>query len=86
MKKTLEKLGSNFYFIPSSIHELLLFPMTDITSVEEIENIIGEVNSTLVQDDELLSDHVYTYSLEHGLQSVACMNSAIQDCFTEYTM
>ena len=86
MKKTLEKLGSNFYFIPSSIHELLLFPMTDITSVEEIENIIGEVNSTLVQDDELLSDHVYTYSLAHGLQSIFCMNTAVPDCFTDYTM
>ncbi len=50
--------------IPSSIHEILVFPRSNLPekySLEDIENMIIEVNETELTDDEILSDHPYIY-------------------------
>ncbi len=45
--------------IPSSIHEVLLVPITTNMSEEYMNNMIKEVNETQVSEHERLSDHVY---------------------------
>ena len=67
MEEISEKVG-DFYILPSSIHELLVVPVKTGMDVESLESMVCEVNSTQVQLEERLSDHVYTYSLEEGLK------------------
>ncbi len=48
--------------IPSSIHECLIIPATDDSSVKELCNMIKEVNQTTVSEFEQLSDHPYCFT------------------------
>lgn len=57
-----EKCGSNFYVLPSSIHEVLLVPESDtMNDVHSLEQMVSEVNATEVLPEEILSDSVYYY-------------------------
>ncbi len=50
--------------IPSSIHELLVIPKSNITeeySPVKFNAMVQEVNETELTDDEVLSDHIYWY-------------------------
>ena len=50
--------------IPSSIHEVLLFPQKNLPhgyTLESINSMIKTVNKTDLSDVEILSDHVYYY-------------------------
>lgn len=61
-----DKVGSSFYIIPSSIHELLLLPAKDDGEAAEIRDMIREVNDTQVSDEEILSYSLYYYDREEG--------------------
>lgn len=56
-----DKWGSNFYLIPSSIHELIAVPEKECRK-EELKRMIYEVNNTQVAGDEILSYSVYYYN------------------------
>ena len=56
------KLESDLYIIPSSIHEVLLVPKTIECDSEYLTDLIRQVNSTELDTQEVLSDHVYYYS------------------------
>lgn len=50
--------------IPSSIHELLVFPKENLPkeySLEHLNAMVQEVNDTQLTDDEILADHTYWY-------------------------
>ncbi len=55
------ELDSDFYILPSSIHEVILVPYEDCFSREELKNMVNEVNCTQVPIEEVLSDRVYIY-------------------------
>lgn len=57
-----KKLNSDFYILPSSVHEVILFPTFANTSYSELSQMVQEVNETQVSPEELLSDHVYYFS------------------------
>lgn len=61
----LEKLGaligSDFYLIPSSVHELLLVPDNGTVQVQELESMVRDVNAAQVAPEDLLSDKVQHY-------------------------
>ena len=67
MEEIIEKVG-DFYILPSSIHETLIVPVKSGMDVESLETMVREVNSTQLQPDEILSNRVYSYSLEEGLK------------------
>ncbi len=50
---------SDFYILPSSIHELLLLPISDAFQPEELNDMIREINLTQVPAEEVLSDRAY---------------------------
>lgn len=60
---------SNIYeddiiIIPSSVHEVLVFPKENLTreySLEHLNSMIEEINDTQLLDIEVLSDHIYWY-------------------------
>ena len=59
MHKLKEKFGTEFYIIPSSIHEVLIVPFNDELNDESVSGIIGAVNSDPESIDEstYLGDH-----------------------------
>ena len=61
-----EKLGSDFYIIPSSIHETLVLPKESVTSVRDLAGLVAKVNIEDVPEDDKLTDSVYTYDFEEG--------------------
>ena len=53
-----ECLGSDFFVIPSSVHEVLILPDNGIFQVPELNAMVQEVNETQVERQEQLSDKV----------------------------
>lgn len=61
-----DAIGSSFYIIPSSIHELLLLPAKEDRESREIKSMICEINDTQVSTEEILSYSLYFYDREEG--------------------
>lgn len=60
LKTFAEMRNTDFYILPSSVHELLLIPF-DLGVAEELSAMVCEVNDTQVIPEEVLSNHVYLY-------------------------
>lgn len=54
-------LGSNYYVLPSSIHETLIVPDAGKMSQQELAAMVKEVNETQVAPNEVLTNNVYHY-------------------------
>lgn len=65
-----DKVGSDFYIIPSSIHELLFIPFGAVP-VDELRPMIHEVNEKEVRPAEFLSDNPYIYQCSDGSVQIA---------------
>lgn len=62
LKKAADSIGSDFWILPSSVHELILVPLYAMEAdALELAEIVRGVNDTQVQPDEILSYHVYRY-------------------------
>lgn len=60
IEKAKEELGlEKMILIPSSIHEVLLFPYEDEEGLKKISSFVKEVNETEVEPEEWLSDRAY---------------------------
>jgi len=55
-------LGKDLFIIPSSIHEVILFPADAGADTDRLTEIINEVNCTQVSKQEVLSGRLYRYS------------------------
>lgn len=64
LKNLGEKFGS-FIIIPSSVHELIIVPSEqDSCDMEYFSEIINEVNTSQLAEEEVLSDHAYFYNAD----------------------
>ena len=63
-----EKWQRDLIILPSSIHEVLALPDTGLRSMQEMRNMVREVNATVVEDTEVLSDEVYVW--EYGSREI----------------
>ena len=61
MEQASEKLGGDFYILPSSLHEVLLVKDNCDMSLHELKQMVQEVNETQVSPEEKLTDNVYHY-------------------------
>ena len=66
-----ELFGCDYYVLPSSIHEMLIVPMTLQTSVSGLKETIRLANSTVVDESDILSDELYCYSREKNAIIIA---------------
>lgn len=57
-----DRVGSDFYILPSSIHETLLIPADGDMDIEYLRDMVRTVNRTEVAPEEILSDSVYYYN------------------------
>lgn len=56
-----ELVGSNFYVLPSSIHEVLIVPDDGKSQTNELEDMVKSINASEVAPEDLLSDKVQFY-------------------------
>lgn len=57
-----EKLNSDLFILPSSIHEIILLPAISRSYRDELASMVYEINQTELAADEVLSSSVYYYS------------------------
>lgn len=60
-----ERMGGGFYIIPSSVHEVLIVPLS-FGGWEELEQMLRGINLMVVASDEVLSNDMYKYNAETG--------------------
>lgn len=56
-----DKMQSNLYVIPSSIHELLVIPDAGVGPLSYLSDMVKDVNHNHVLQEEILSDCAYFY-------------------------
>jgi hypothetical protein len=71
MEDAAEKMGGDFFVIPSSIHEVLLVRDNGEMTSKDLENMVKEVNATQVEPEDQLTDHVYHYDSKDHIFEMA---------------
>lgn len=61
LKEFADQKQKNLYILPSSIHEVILVPVTDDIDKEELCRMVEEVNREELEEGDVLSDAVYCY-------------------------
>ena len=61
MDKVRETVGDGVYILPSSVHEVLVVPKMDGTTLDAMDKMVREVNATTVAEEEQLADHAYEF-------------------------
>lgn len=64
LKDYARQTETDFYILPSSIHEVILIPAVDPDCQQELSRMVREVNHSQLLEEEILSDHAYYYSRE----------------------
>lgn len=67
LEQAAARLGGSYYILPSSIHEVLLVPARGEDRSEEYRDMVTEINSAMVPENEKLSDSVYFYDHADGI-------------------
>ncbi len=66
LKEFAERMESDLYILPSSIHEVILIRDQGIEDTDVLKNMVKDVNRTQLAPEEVLSDQVYRYSRKDG--------------------
>lgn len=61
MEMIYKEISDNFYIIPSSVHELIVWRDDGRMSPQELADMITEVNHTQLRQEEILAHHPYYY-------------------------
>lgn len=57
-----QSVQDDLYILPSSIHEVILIPVSEAGSPKDLSYMVREINETQLEPQEVLSDHVYLFS------------------------
>ena len=60
-KRIAQKLDSELYIFPSSIHELVVVKKEVDDNDSYFKNMVKEINDTTVQPGDILTDHIFIY-------------------------
>lgn len=74
-----EKLESDYYILPSSIHECMIVPVLDGLTPEGLHEMVKEINEEHVAQEEILGDSVYLYTRSGSLLTIACSESGTDE-------
>lgn len=61
LKHIAEEYDSSFYLLPSSVHEVILVPVSENTEAKHLSAMVSEVNRECVEQVDYLSDSVYFF-------------------------
>ena len=70
LSKLAERMGSDLYILPSSVHECIAVS-SNMGTPEGLAEMVSEINEGQVSPEERLSDHVYRYSAEKQTLTLA---------------
>ncbi len=56
------EINKDLFILPSSVHEVILVPVTDGIDRNELTKMVREVNENELDEIDVLSDHVYYYN------------------------
>lgn len=59
-----ERIQRNLYLLPASLHEFIIVPEDDKIIAEELNEMVKEINESVVGTQEVLEDHVYYFDRE----------------------
>ena len=71
LKDFADKKNSNLYILPSSIHEVLILLEEENTNADDLRAMVQSVNSTTLDEMEVLSNNVYYFDRETNKISIA---------------
>lgn len=57
-----ERKAGTYHIIPSSVHEVLLVPDSLNISEGELRDMLVDVNTTIVKDEEVLGSEIYSFA------------------------
>ncbi len=75
LKEIADKLGEDFYLLPSSVHEMLVMPKSHVREIGVLRSVIREINEYEMDPKDVLSDQVYLYSRERDDFAIATEDS-----------
>jgi len=63
---------TDFYILPSSIHEVIIIPaiQNNDEEIQQFQEMVKEINATMLDEEEFLSDTVYKYDAKE--QKIIC--------------
>lgn len=70
-----KKLDQNLFILPSSIHEVILVPENNAPYVEDLKDMIRQANTTVVEEEEILSYQLYYCDRATGEIKIVIKNS-----------
>ncbi len=70
-----EKLGGDYFVIPSSVHEVIIVPKNFGMEPEELTQMVMDVNGSCVESQDILSTHVYEYDSKTKTLTSSIMKS-----------
>jgi hypothetical protein len=71
MEDAAQKLGGDYFVLPSSINEVILVRDNGQMSAEELQNMVKDVNASQVSPEEQLTDHAYHYDSKDHIFEIA---------------
>jgi hypothetical protein len=60
-KMVAERVGGDYFVLPSSVHEVLILPKEEDTSIGKLRDMVQSINQSCVSAEDVLSDQVYQY-------------------------
>ena len=60
-EKIAERLGENYYVLPSSVNELLIMPESNAPDIKDIASMVYEANEHLLEPKDVLSNNILYY-------------------------
>ena len=71
MDQAAERVGGDFFVLPSSINEILLVPDNGDMTADALRDMVKDVNAKEVSPEERLSDNVYHYDFKDHVFELA---------------
>lgn len=61
LERIADRLRSDFYILPCSIHEVIIMPKSSGEDAAKLSETVKEVNNEQLELQDVLSDHIYYY-------------------------
>lgn len=66
LKQIAERVGGEYYILPSSTHEILAIPKNQAPTPTELRQMVREINRDQVEPTERLSNEVFSYEAKEN--------------------
>ena len=57
-----QKIKDDLVVLPSSVHETILLPLQEKSNLDSLKEMVYDINRTVLDRSEFLSDNVYVYN------------------------